>query len=67
VGWQPIETAPRDGAPILGYADCSFAVVEWYKAGGYWSLSEAGSYAEDSEWHPTHWTPLPKPPSQPPR
>jgi hypothetical protein len=61
VKWEPIDSAPKDGSSILGYADSSFAVVEWYR-GGWWSLSEPGAYAEDSEWNPTHWMPLPEPP-----
>jgi hypothetical protein len=68
--WQPIETAPKDGATILGFADGDMAVVKWYQEdripeGGYWSLTVCGAYAESGEWWPTHWQPLPEPPSSP--
>jgi hypothetical protein len=58
--WQPIETAPKDVA-ILGFAQGACAVVRWQESAllGYWLLIVAGTYAEDAEWHPTHWTPLP--------
>ena len=66
--WQPIETAPQDGRRIIGcyVPDGDAAVVRW-KAGhgdwhGYWNLDVCGSYAEDGEWWPTHWMPLPEPP-----
>ena len=67
--WQPIETAPRDGTPILGYAGgeyavVEYAVVEWVQPdnSGYWTLCVCGKYAEDGEWWPTHWMPVPDPP-----
>jgi hypothetical protein len=60
--WQPIETAPQDGKAILGYADGIMTTVTW--SGRYWNLCEAGSFAEDGEWNPTHWMPLPEPPAE---
>lgn len=54
--WQPIETAPADGRPILvwgGYHD----VPEVVKADGEW-WRVAGLKST-----PTHWMPLPAPPS----
>lgn len=69
--WQLIDTAPQDGTSILGYADGVFAVVHWYNSPrcnsplveiGYWSLDVYGAFAEDSEWTPTHWQPLPAAP-----
>ena len=65
--WQLIETAPKDMTPFLGYAAGEMTVVQWYSPPGlpgigYWSLAVCGSYAEDSEWSPTHWQALPSPP-----
>jgi len=57
-GWQPIETAPRDGTPVLAYwpgEAAMFGVVMW--DGDDWRESE---YV----WrYPTHWMPLPQPPN----
>ena len=61
--WQPIETAPKDGAKILAYADGSMTVVYWLECGDNWELAESGSWAESGEWEPTHWMPLPLPPA----
>lgn len=61
--WQPIETAPKDGTLILVFP---FDVVCWQITGdlGYWfadRVSEIdGDYLEE---YPTHWMPLPNPPS----
>ena len=60
--WQPIETAPRDGTAILGWDGQKQSTAEWYETGEYWSLCVMGAWAEDSEWWPTHWMPLPAPP-----
>lgn len=60
-GWQPIETAPKDGSPILGYAKKEYTTIEW-SIGGYWTLCICGEHASDGEWWPTHWMPLPQPP-----
>ena len=75
--WQPIETAPRDGTPILifdptksshdqidglRFDDARYAI-------GYWRV-----WKENGEWmwgnrnsaynSPTHWMPLPDPPTR---
>ena len=60
--WQPIETAPKDETRILmyrtGYAE-STAVGAYWPTWEQW-VSVPGSYT----WKPTHWMPLPKPPSE---
>ncbi len=83
--WQPIETAPTDGTPILvtgGYPDVasdyriwsddedeyvssfpSPVIVVWrqHEEWRYCSY-DSGIYGE---WHePTHWQPLPEPPTE---
>lgn len=62
VAWQPITTAPKDGTPILGCAEGTITVVRWFSMGEYWNLEVTGAGAEDGEWNPTHWRPLPEPP-----
>lgn len=71
-GWQPIETASKDDTPILLWAP------PWTHAKeGWWQpcindVDDAGwtdgtviswGYQESSVLHPTHWRPLPDPPS----
>jgi hypothetical protein len=72
--WQPIETAPKDGTKMLGWAphklinDPKFRVVTmWWKDTKWrgvgapafdWCSTESGSLIGD----PTHWMPLPEPP-----
>jgi hypothetical protein len=60
--WQPIETAPRDGTPILLWAhmdwrDELIPVTGWYARG-------SGEWVCHADWfNPTHWMPLPVPPA----
>ncbi len=74
-GWQPIETAPKDGRPVWLIEDGAplgltvqhqFAGVWWtdkrYVAGGCWQLVD-----RDSVGSPTHWMPLAAPPEEPRR
>lgn len=71
-GWQPIETAPKDGTPILvGFENSgSIYIVRWWvnpepmtwdglanEEYG-WLLAETTKVA----FMPTHWMPLPTPP-----
>jgi hypothetical protein len=74
-GWQPIETAPKDGTRILAYwpdiygHSNSCQVETWFgpRGVGYeddlcWqSPFEWGGWGSD----PTHWMPLPPPPVTP--
>lgn len=59
-GWRPISTAPRDGREVLAYTAGLGRVVVYFDD-------------EESQWgtglgylhydEPTHWTPLPPPPT----
>ncbi|CAA6603742.1 conserved hypothetical protein [Rhodospirillaceae bacterium LM-1] len=63
--WIPIETAPQDGTRILVYDANPFeeydryAVVKWEDTIGTFENADGRSI-----W-PTHWMPLPAPPSVP--
>lgn len=58
-GWQPIETAPKDGAEILiGWPD-DVQIGWWERSRGYFGWHEASS---PRTMQPTHWRPLPAPP-----
>src|SRR5690242_10441381 len=64
-GWRSIESAPRDESWIL--------LVERTKGGAYWALGVWASSLIRTGWfhstgkpisfNPTHWMPLPPPPS----
>ena len=58
--WQPIETCPQD-TPVLVVANnvVQHAVVSIVD--GYWGSVMEGDIWDD--FHPTHWMPLPYPPS----
>lgn len=75
--WQPIETVPRDGTPVLVYADPESKMVdtpfmgvrEWYAyspSSGTWGDPNVSGYEVDDylsvEKYLTHWMPLPAPP-----
>lgn len=54
--WMPMDTAPRDGTPFL----VAGGTVKWHPDGWF-------SYASQRvlQWDPTHWMPLPQPPTEP--
>lgn len=59
--WQPIETAPKDGTPLLLFARCITAtapciVVGWHADGHGWIEA---SFRKPVGIVPTHWMPLP--------
>lgn len=61
--WQPIESAPTDGTPILvtvagGAYHASKA--HWDERWRTWAVTDAPSYK--LEMTPTHWMRLPEPP-----
>lgn len=67
VGWKLIETAPRDGTDVLitdgkDYAVAYFNGEQWRDVG---DIGWAGidiDYPDEDQ--PTHWMPLPKPPTK---
>lgn len=75
-GWQPIETAPKDGTPVIAYA-AALVHADFNPSGSveaYWQDDEgwigATWCAEHDNWHekviwPTHWMPKPAPPVDP--
>lgn len=78
-GWQPIETAPKDGEAVLLYKPDERRVGEYIIAGYFgewpgdgecWIACAGKPLGYFSEWqqapqgYPTHWQPLPAPPSR---
>lgn len=73
--WKPIETAPKDGTPILAWCVhenakfCKDPIAEGFKfmVIAYWTTFNKGGWV----WHGgngtfTHWMPLPPPPEAKP-
>ena len=64
--WQPIETAPKDGTPVLAVLHCRSSgwteveVIEWDEEDEQWYGGKSG-WIED-ETLTGHWMPLPEPP-----
>lgn len=64
-GWQPIETAPKDGTYILGYfpdacdylPQCGITAIKWIGSYAGWGTRGVCGLS------PTHWQPLPTPPA----
>lgn len=50
--WQPIDTAPKDGAPILGFDGRWQAVIHWLPGAEQWRVAGGGPVRT------THWKPL---------
>ena len=65
--WQPIETAPRDGGPLL-CTDGENTHVCYPKLfrSDHWEYFRDDKVVPGHTWSicPTHWLPLPSPPAQ---
>lgn len=66
VGWQPIETAPRDGTTILmgkfHDGDFYWMASGRIEDGQFWCDFPDEFFVPFSHQNPTHWMPLPAPP-----
>ena len=62
--WRPIETAPRDGTKVLlCEADQPTEIVlGWWLQNAWRDYGDIGCGGFD-DYNPTHWMPLPEPPS----
>jgi hypothetical protein len=65
--WQPIETAPKDGTTIVGWSKENGADILFYGMTEHDDVIEEGwlYHFDFQTWptKPTHWMPLPKPPT----
>jgi len=60
-GWQPIETAPKDGTPILAWIcwfDGPCVHTGHFSSGEFWP-----DFRDAASKTPTHWMPLPAAPT----
>ena len=68
--WQPIETAPKDGRDVWLFTKDDYpaqfvgSFVDDPLAGGYWRHAEELVANVLGEANPTHWMPLPPPPTK---
>jgi hypothetical protein len=68
--WKPIETAPKDGSTLLLYCPDGDLPADRV-VGGWWDdfgpyrkeMGGDGVWSFDLPGEPTHWMPLPEPPS----
>jgi hypothetical protein len=67
MAWKPIETAPKDGTSIfiigndLGLDCLSYCAAFWDNDGAWHNDIDGSVFPEYYE--PTHWQPLPEPPT----
>ena len=71
--WKPIETAPKDGTPVLAGRGGTYPwgiphILAWLdgpkvKAGAGWYRVD-GAHWNTRTLRPTHWMPLPSPPQK---
>ena len=62
--WQPIETAPKDGAEIIVWSKDQLApyLAAWDDANG-WMVPDTCPHGwTELLIQPTHWTTMPEPP-----
>lgn len=64
VGWQPIETAPRDETVLVAGGDATYPVTACWggEFGECWWVDGQEDVHVEIGW-PTHWMPLPSPPA----
>jgi hypothetical protein len=56
--WQPIDSAPKDGTPILIALGTRMDLARWRRQDQCWEGPDSCAFSEQ----PTHWMPLPDPP-----
>ena len=66
-GWQPIETAPKDGTWFLIWSPnnerAELAAIN--RKGELWLIQDHEPWGRDIAKGWTHWQPLPEPPNEP--
>ncbi|KRA63073.1 hypothetical protein [Rhizobium sp. Root651] len=68
-GWQPIETAPKDGSTFLAVMAEAYSprtTLCKFENGGFLSPSQGEKFVVPgwNQWWPTHWMPLPAAPAK---
>ena len=75
--WQPIETAPKDGGDIIltdgnsshvgRWCDSDLPEYPWRFLDSTYKLEDELNGWRAGKYGPTHWQPLPKPPTGEPK
>ena len=64
-GWRPIESAPKDGCPLLlGWVNSFLPPIVGHEEGGRWGVLGADMQFTVLQVSPTHWMPLPAAPEE---
>jgi len=63
--WQPIETAPKDGSGFLAVVEGFIYTCCWHRTRLCWVDGGPAYMTIASDEQPTHWMPLPAPPTDP--
>ena len=58
--WRDIETAPHSEFVLIGFSDVQYVTYAWFNSDGQGKWHNAN---DDELKNPTHWKPLPKPPT----
>lgn len=67
-GWQPMDTAPRDGTPIIGWYGDHYTIVAWREGGEWVNRRRTGrtvwfwSSGYNRHPEPDCWQPVPAAP-----
>lgn len=64
--WQPMDTAVKDTTNVLGCDGNRCFIMEWSFRYSSWLSVPAASGGLWANVYPTHWMPLPAPPSDKP-
>lgn len=66
MSWRPIATAPKDGTAVIVCGATWGGYEAFYKDGEWWTMDQGTMTVTELITSPTHWMPLPEPPSPPP-
>jgi hypothetical protein len=64
--WKPIETAPKDGSPIIvsgGIAYWRERLNHWEGPAAWYTITGVNYPGSPIQWEVRHWMPLPAPPA----
>ena len=60
--WQPMDTAPRDGTPVIVH-ECGEVVIAYWRDSIKKWIGPRDNYGDADYMQPDAWMPLPPPPT----